>query len=277
MRSFVNYRTEFTFAENKNGSLVSLLRREARVCFAALFSRIASIPQINGELTIYLYRPSKDESRTLGNDCVLSLEQIELYLSFLKGFFNINFETNVKNDSMYSSSFGDKEVYLEIKIQIDESQVRTKLLLTLLRYLYEHPYAMVLVDSIKMYNLNLLSIEHHVLFNYMHIASFLLGAHGTGHSYCGYGIGILKSEKAINESLKAPSSSVNGFFKTSNRDFPVIRELESKMRLKKNELIQRITNYYQIADDKEFTDVRLPIYKKAIEEIYKNNNLYETN
>lgn len=279
MNSYTDFHTEYSFDTIENGEFKSSLEKAVRACFANLFNKYRSKGDelVEGRVIFYLYRPDKEGQRILANNCILSLQQIELYLNELKKLFSFEYEVEVLNESLFSDkNYNKSKAYASVTVIVNEKSHKFITLLTMFRYLYEHKYNYVLSDALKLYELRALPIYHHSLYNYLHITSYATGNYGSGHSYCGYGFCKLKNIDRIKERLDKVQTSVNNHFELVNDD-GLFSAIKKEMQTLMNDITMNAKNSYIYADEELFFKKRLPLYQKFIEEIYKRKEYYETN
>lgn len=178
---------------------------KASVCFAQVFGALgnAKNPSINYIIRIY---PGLKVAKTKSwsNACLLTRQELKNHINQLKGI--ISFKAKIVNKK------GENGDFFEVHLKLDKAPViHHKLILTWVRYVYEFPYNVYLVEALKLRKEKLFMFDSVAnLFNLVGSCMGLSGGHTIGY---GQEIGFLQRRELkarINE-----QHSLNSIYKNS--------------------------------------------------------------
>jgi len=127
-----------------------------RACFNAQFDRWGNWDnKLKVQYTIRLFRDSdyvKDDD--YNNYCILSKQEVLDHMEYInKNVHEIDYSVDDTSDSIY-----------DLSVTIDGNRTQHKFILTWVRHLYEFPFTMFLIDSLKLKN-QVPEFEDQSLFN----------------------------------------------------------------------------------------------------------------
>lgn len=173
---YLNYATTYAYQlriPDKEVFKLRECRMKKSACFSDLFYGLSQAPKTKKtKFNIILKICHSDRVLKQNADnqlVVMPLEDIVFWLNYIKKIISYTYTISDKKD----------EYRIQLKGQLPPIEI--KILTSLVRYIYEAPYSLVLAEAIQLYKLRVFGREN--LFNIYSIMSFTSMPLGTGHGH----------------------------------------------------------------------------------------------
>lgn len=158
---FLNYNTEYEV----HGTINKKMGNEA--CFSYVFG---GPEYMSNTYKILIFRGLSRAKRSKDNNCFLDKNQLHHHISIVKKLFGFTFSIEEKLNK-------DMESYFEVTLIMSGNKMNHKFILTWIRYSYEFPYNMYIVDVYR-----LKKEEEFKYVNPINIFNIIAGCYYTGNS-----------------------------------------------------------------------------------------------
>lgn len=202
---YLSYHTEYSYDGDFTGKM------KAAACFGTVFNHVSRNKASSLSYIIRIYPGDTLKRYSLSNMCFFNKAQIKNHINQLKSLFPIKFRV-YEGKGKYGKCF-------EVELSLENLPgICHKYALTWVRYLYEYPYNVVLLEAYKLKEDPLFRFESIAnLFNLISSCSsvYAFGNHGiAGHS----SVKLLR-RKELAASLQAMKcSQLNNLYESSSGD-----------------------------------------------------------
>lgn len=134
---YLNYHTEYSCSGHFK------MNKQSGVCFRDAFNKIENIrEEFTETYEVYIYKGADQLKKSRSNACFMTEREIENHLKQLKSIMDLK-KVSVKTDK-------ENNKLMIATVTLTGKAIYHKYMLTWLRYVYEYPYNMVLMDARKL-------------------------------------------------------------------------------------------------------------------------------
>lgn len=233
-----------------NGAVI--VRQGSYACFSKAFKWLSDQRDIliSSKYTIHIWKGHETgKERGWSNACLLSKKELRHHLDQLKGI--VPFTYSIKETKDHSK--------FELIVEVNNgSKLQHKYLLSWIRYVYEYPYNVMLLEARKLRWEKEFRFESG--FNLFNIVSQCFNKWQGGHSIAyGNKVKLLRKRELGEKLSDLHTSRLNNIFECSTDRGMAMVPTDSK----EFEVIS-IQDIEYWVNDKIFAEERLPVYKKRL-------------
>lgn len=238
--SFLNFCTIYS----SKGYIKKPLREDA--CFSTVFKRLPINKVVTNTYTIRLFKGNTQIEKNNNNSCFVDRRGIVNHLRVLKALFPFNYKLK------------EAKRFFNLTVTLKASNIYHKYLLSWIRYLYEYPYNMFLLDVHRLKKISKFKYESIInLFNLVGATSDI-NDHGTRI----HAIGEIPEFKKLTSSSEIKAILDNNPNKLNNI-FKTINNIKGLKRLQDDYDDLHTSEYWESEEKfQERLDIYISNYKK---------------